>query len=413
MRRRTLAALVLALALLGAAGLYGVAGGGGGRLEERWVSDTSRENEVNHHPVGALGATAGNADGLVVAPVAAVVNTEPLGPHSCSLVRLAPVDGAVRWRSGVPAANCTSHALTEPELADLDGDGTVEVAAGSTENAVLVLSAATGREEYRVPLDTFGYGRPTAANLTAHPGPELVAADIGGTVVAAADEEVLWTRSLDATTWAAPVVRDVDADGAPEVVIGTTDAVVAFDADGGVAWRTNVTAERLAVADADDDPALELFATTTRTVRSLDGADGGIEWKTGVSGAPAIHEVGDGDGDGTPEVYVGVSGGTVVALDATTGREEWSTRLSPERRASTPPPTLGDLDGDGTPELVAVANDGTVAVLSPATGAELAAYERSVPVWTEPAVADTDGDGRDEVLIRYGDGRVVSLAYRS
>lgn len=410
MRRRTLVALGLVLALLGATALYGVAGGGGGQLSEQWVSDTSRENEVNHHPVGVLGAIGNRSEGLVVAPVAAVVNTEPLGPTSCSLVRLA-ADGGVRWRHGVPAANCTSHALTEPELADLDGDGAVEVAAGSTENAVLVLSAETGREEYRIPLETFGYGRPTAANLTAHDGPELVAADIGGTVVAATGEETLWTRSLNATTWAAPVVGDVDADGAPEVVFGTAEAVTALDAGGQVEWRVNVTAERLAVADADDDAGLELFATTTRTVRSIDGATGRVEWETRVSGQPALHEVGDGDQDGVPEAYVGVSGGTIVALNADTGREEWSTRLVPERRASTPPPTLGDLDGDGTPELVAVANDGTVVVLSPTTGTERAAYERSVPIWTEVAIADPNGDRRDEILVRYGDGRVVSLAY--
>lgn len=411
MRRRTLVALVLVFALLGAAALYGVAGGEGGQLSEQWVSDTSRENEVNHHPVGVLGATGNRSEGLVVTPVAAVVNTEPLGPTSCSLVRLAVADGGVRWQHGVPAANCTSHALTEPELADLDGDGTVEVVAGSTENAVLVLSARTGHEKYRIPLETYGYGRPTAANLTVHDGPELVAADIGGTVVAAAGEETLWTRSLNATTWAAPVVGDVDADGAPEVVIGTAEEVIAFDAGGRVEWRAEVTAERLAAADADDDAYLELFATTTRMVRSIDGAGGHVEWETGVSGYPALHEVGDGDQDGVPEVYVGVSGGTVVALNADTGGEEWSTRLVPERRASTPPPTLGDLDGDGVPELVAVANDGTVTVLSPTTGTELAAYERSVPLWTEVAIADTDGDGRGEILVRYGDGRVVSLAY--
>jgi hypothetical protein len=59
-----------------------------------------------------------------------------------------------------------------------------------------------------------------------------------------------------------------------------------------------------------------------------------------------------------------------------------------------------------------VTNGGTVVVLGPG-GRELAAYERSVPVWTFPTLADLDGDGASEVLVRYGDGRVVALSYEA
>lgn len=406
MRPRTLVGLALVLGFLIAGALYGLSGTGGGSLSEAWVSDTARENEVNHHPVAAQGD-------LIVAPVAAVVNVEEIGPNSCVLARLAPETGSVRWRAGVRPVNCTTHALTEPLLADLDGDGEMEVAAASTENAVVVHAAETGAEEYRIPLGTYGYGRPTAGNLTDAPGPELVASDIVGGVVAAAGETVLWRDAANGTTWAAPVVADVDADGETEVVVGTAEEVVTLTADGTREWRATVSATRLAAADADEDQAVELFTTTTRTVRSLDGRNGTVAWTTHVEGSPALHEVGDGDGDGTPEVYVGVSGGRVVALDAATGAIEWRTQLVPERRATMPPPTLGDVDGDGAPELVAAANDGTVAVLDPVDGRELASYRREVPIWTEPTVEDVDGDGRAEILVRYGDGRVAMLTYGS
>ena len=61
--------------------------------------------------------------------------------------------------------------------------------------------------------------------------------------------------------------------------------------------------------------------------------------------------------------------------------------------------------------MVRVLNSGTVAVLDPNTGAELALYERTVPVWTFPTVHDIDDDGAAEILVRYGDGRVVALEY--
>jgi hypothetical protein len=61
--------------------------------------------------------------------------------------------------------------------------------------------------------------------------------------------------------------------------------------------------------------------------------------------------------------------------------------------------------------VVGVLNSGTAAVLDPETGAELALYERTVPVWTFPTVHDVDNDGAAEILVRYGDGRVVALEY--
>lgn len=45
-----------------------------------------------------------------------------------------------------------------------------------------------------------------------------------------------------------------------------------------------------------------------------------------------------------------------------------------------PLPVLGDVDGDARPEVVRVLNSGIVAILDPETGAELALYERTVPV---------------------------------
>jgi hypothetical protein len=63
--------------------------------------------------------------------------------------------------------------------------------------------------------------------------------------------------------------------------------------------------------------------------------------------------------------------------------------------------------------VVGVLNSGTIRVLDPETGAELALYERNVPIWTFPTVDDLTDDGIEEILVRHGDGRVVMHAYRS
>lgn len=412
METRTAVALGGVVVLLGALAAFAVGVSSGGQLTEAWVSDTPRDTEANHHAVGV-----GPRGEVVVAPVAASPGEGvTLTDGSCVLVRLDAGDGDALWRAGVPAANCFTHSLTEPAIADVDGDGGMEVAAVTTEEALVVRDAASGDEEWRLPTGTYGYGRPTVADLAGGPAPEVVASDIDGrVVVASGDGTVVWRTGLANTSferpfvWEAPVVADVDADGEPEVFLGSYEGPAVLDADGGVDWLREESATYTATVQADDDPALELVTAGDSTVRAYDGATGDIEWERDVPGA-RLRVAGDADGDGAAEVFVGRSDGTVVALDAASGGTEWSTAVAGED-VIVPPPVLGDLDGDGTREVVAVTNDGTVLALSPSTGAELAAYERSVQIWTFATTADTDGDGDEEALVRYGDGRVVALDY--
>ncbi|MFB6298542.1 MAG: PQQ-binding-like beta-propeller repeat protein [Salinirussus sp.] len=413
MRSRTLAVLFALFAALGGVVILGASQPAPGSLTETWVSDTPRENRVNHHAVGV-----GPAGEVVVAPVAELPGGGvSLTDTSCALVRLDPADGSTLWRRGVPATDCFTHALTEPALADVDGDGGLEVAVSTTEEALVVRDAATGAEQWRVPLSTYGYGRPTVANLTAAPGPEVVTSDIDATVVAAtADGSTLWRRPLNATAWqhpavwAAPLVDDFDADDQPEVLVGTNRGPAVLGADGSVEWRRNGSATYVATARVDADPAVEVFTAGAAAIRAYDGASGNLTWARELPNG-RIRTAADGDADGTVEVYVGQVGGTVLALNARTGATEWSTTVAAGDDVTVPPPTLGDVDGDGRSEVVAATSAGIVSVLDPASGAEIGAYGRDVPVWTFPTPADTDGDGTAEVLVRYGDGRVVALSY--
>jgi outer membrane protein assembly factor BamB len=411
MRRRTVLALVAVCGLLGGVALFGLGAGSGGELTERWVSDTARDNEVNHHAVGV-----GPAGDIVVAPVAEVPHSDvPITDTSCALVRLGPGDGSTLWRAGLPAEDCFTHALTEPAIADVDGDGALEAVVSSTEDALVAHATGDGAEEWRVPLSTYGYGRPTVANVTPAPGPEVVTSDIqGGVVVAGGNGTVAWRFALNRTGWStvsvwqAPAVEDFDADAAPEVLVGSNEGPVVLSAEGTVEWQRDGEAAYTATARIDDDAAVEVFTAGTAAVRAYDGRTGDLEWERDLANA-RFRTAADGDGDGSVELYVGRVGGTVVALDARTGETEWSTTVSDSADAVVPPPVLGDVDGDGGPEVVTALDGGTVAVLDAESGAELAAYGREVPVWTFPTVGDIDDDGSTEILVRYGDGRVVAL----
>jgi outer membrane protein assembly factor BamB len=175
MRRRTAAAVVVFLAVVGAVVVLGVgvaptAGG----LEPVWMSDTPRDNVRNHHAVGV-----GPGAEVVIAPVTEIPGEDvELTDHSCALVRLSAPNGSVRWRTATPPSACFSHALTQPAIADIEGDAGLEGVVASTEAALVAYEARSGREAWRVPLSSYGYGRPTIVDDPTVAGPGIVASDV-------------------------------------------------------------------------------------------------------------------------------------------------------------------------------------------------------------------------------------------
>jgi outer membrane protein assembly factor BamB len=415
MRHRTLSVLFVVSGALVALALVGLGFFSGGELTERWVSETPRDNEFNHHAVGV-----GPEGEVIVAPVAEVPNSDvPITNTSCALVRLTPENGSSVWRTGMPSDDCFTHALTEPAIEDIDSDGELEVVVSSTEDAVIAYSAESGTEEWRAPLHTYGYGRPTIANVSSALGPEVVTSDIrGGVVVVHGNGTIAWRFGLNETHWStpsvwqAPIVDDFDADGSPEIFIGSSRGPLLLSANGTVDWQHNGSATYTATAQVDDDSAIEMFTAGTSSIRAYDGRTGEREWQRNLTNA-RVQAAADADDDGRVELYAGRVGGIFLALDARSGETEWSTTISEGDDTIVPPPVLGDINGDARPELVGVLNSGTVVVLDPTTGTEMAFYERNVPIWTFPSVHEINNNGTEGILVRYGDGRVVMLAYSS
>lgn len=418
MRVRTWVGVIGLIALLGGVILVGVWGPSArGQLHEQWVSPTPRENQLNHHPIGV-----GPNGETIIAPIAAVPDAKNLTNQSCTLARLRPTDGSVRWRTSIPPQECFTHALTQPAIADIDSDGALESAVSTTEKALIVRNARTGTEEFRVPLSSYGYGQPTIANVTSSPGREIVTSDINGGVIVVENTgtetgTIAWQARLNETfnrsyvsVWEGPIVEDLDADGNPEVAIGTGSGPVVLNATSGVDWLKHGDATHATAAQADDDAALELFTAGANGVKAYDGNTGSLEWQRSLDNS-RIHTAADADGDGTVELFVGRTGGDIVAVNANTGDTEWATSIASSDDVRIPAPVLGDVNGDNQSEVIGVTSGGTVTVLDSSSGNERAAYERNVPIRTFATPADIDTDGRDEILVRYGDGRVVALEY--
>jgi putative cell wall-binding protein len=301
----------------------------------------------------------------------------------------AAVSPALVWRRELPGAVVRE---SSPGLADLDGDGRLDVVFGAHDQRVYALRGGDG-------ADVAGWPAPT-------------------------------TGEIDSS----PSFADVTGDGQPEVFIGSgvandrSGAMYAFGSSGRVKYRRafpdpdypsgGPVHSTPALGDVQGNGDLEasvgaLAVRSLWSVRARDGASiTGRElyyWDDSIYSSPALADVtGDGiaevvvGGDATPGPPVDHRGGMVRAVDHT-GRAVWTFLTNDIVRSS---PAVGDVDGDGKLEVVFGGGDfwhGTdataVFALDAATGR--LEWRRSTDGVTDgaPALADVDGDGRLDVAI--------------
>jgi hypothetical protein len=314
---------------------------------------------------------------------------------SYDLVALEAGTGALRWR-----ASSGSRVWPSPAVADLDGDGALEIAVGRGGDELTVYSAAGG------------------VKWTAHP---FGAGEVRTLAVA---------PGMTGDTHLAVVVgRASGGDTKQLSAYGPTGAVLQgwparHDGDPGYGW--GMYNQNVAVADLDGDghgDAEVVGPTDTHYITVLDRA--GAQRPVNARYAPR-----------TVWSQVGVHVSDAVDLR---GYANCGTEHRPNFAESAP--VIADLDGDGTREIVVVGNvydcgadpyrslyqmpfvlkadrsrwtgsgfDWT-AIPSPRSGAgprseDYAVIENAMP---NAVVADLDGDGKKEILYPSYDGRLHAL----
>ena len=266
--------------------------------------------------------------------------------------------------------------LATPTVGDLDGDGVQDVVVPATDGRLYAFDA-TGVAKPGWPVsignveDQFGgqviNSSPQMADLDGNGNLEIVVGSTDSHVYAFnSDGSTRWTYKTEDMILSTPAVGDISVDHSGlEIAIGSGDSYVyILDAEGNLVWRraTGWTIRSSPiVADLDGRDGLEIII----------GSDDDNVWAwhhTGdvVAGWPqstnadvfSSPQVGDVDGDGTLEVFVGSDSANVHAwhMDGT-AVEGWPQSTNSSVKGA---PALANLDDDSALEVVAGDLSGTL-----------------------------------------------------
>ncbi|OHB77505.1 MAG: hypothetical protein A2W31_11795 [Planctomycetes bacterium RBG_16_64_10] len=313
-----------------------------------------------------------------------------------------------------------------PILADLDGDGTVEVVVCvSRERRIICLDKAGElRWDYRI-HDAGSDGIQATPSVVDGDGDgfqEVFFVDTGG-VVGCLDYrgDLVWrVFTGDQIDYSGPVVADINGDGRVEVVFGADSGTLyCLDDTGTPRWRYQGQGQIRGIPALALDPSSgthRIYVTFGGGVLACLSSEGDVLWAHAEPrprgerwSSPAVGDV---DGDGKLEVVAATEDFTVIVHDALSGQERWRWKgaNAVDRTHSF---ALADFDQSGRLDIVC--GDGS-GLGGPGNVYRL---RDGQPLWTAdagggvvqgPAVGDVDGDGQLEVLVCSRSQKLICFA---
>jgi len=284
---------------------------------------------------------------------------------------------------------------SSPALADINGDGTLEIVVGTNEgNLYIWTKDRTRLKGFPVSVDDYIRSSPAVADLDGDGRMEIAAGSNDGMFYVWDDTGSLISGFPKLTAYeivSSPALADLDEDGNLEIVVGSQDrGVYAWNSDGTpVCGFPVITGYEIwsspAVGDLDGDGHLDIVIGSNRLGEDL------IAMLFGIY---------------TGQVYsIDAKGYSLTGFPRDLAQPSLSDLSGSYIGYSSP--ILADLNGDETLEIIAGAKDGLYALSS--KGKDVRGFPRKTGGTLQHsllAIGDLDDNGRLEIVGGCGDGRL-------
>lgn len=328
---------------------------------------------------------------------------------------------AVRGNDGTVAWNFLTDGpmRSSPAVADVNGDGICEVIFGCEDSTVYALNGVDGRVVWAAKCDGPIRSAPAIGDIDCDGRVEVVVATYDSCLHAidAQTGELIWQSThrgekSGALVQSSPCLVDIDGDGRMEVVTGSaSNHILVFDSDGSLRIRKEFEPPSfnasIAAADINGDRKVELVACADNGAVYVMNPECETLWSrvvgTRIRSSPVLGDV---NGDGMMEilVHVGQETGSLVCLSPD-GEMLWEKALGGHSGA-TPVPV--DVNGDGGMEIPVFTDGKEIKVLGP-NGDVLETIGVRGEALCGPAIGDVDGNGEVEFIYGSADGAIVCV----
>ncbi|MFA5303887.1 MAG: VCBS repeat-containing protein [Candidatus Nanoarchaeia archaeon] len=315
--------------------------------------------------------------------------------------------GTVSWPA-VMARDIVSSA----SAIDLDGDGNLEIIAGSYSHIYSFYSNGTKMWEYNDGGVSMA-SKPVVGDLDRDGDYEVVSiayddVDSETYLYILNDDGTLncSSASLQYGAGAAmPSLIDLDGDGELDVVVQAASVLYGIYNNCTTYWSFStpmVSGSNPAFVDVDGDGTDEIITCSLYLYAFY--TNGTQMWASDASSCVTPPAIGDLDGDGNPEIVTGSQNYDVTAFYLN-GTIMWT---FDEGGHTTYSPSLGDLDNDGKLEVLIGSNDYNIYALY-SNGSKMWNFTVGDTPAPSPALGDIDNDGMLDVIFGSRDHKMYSL----
>lgn len=277
-------------------------------------------------------------------------------------------------------------------IADVDLDGVPDIIAATPGREIVAVDVLGNAKWTSEPFAWQTFPQPTVADLDGDGDVEVI---FDMAIVEGSDGSTVAKMEGFNATWRAPVIADLDDDGQQEILLGRN----CYSASGALLFQVNNVSNSAfaAVADIDGDPGGESFWVMGSRLYIVDD-DGFIldqvqlDMYTQQPGPPSVADF---DGDGEQEIVF--SAAHRLEMRELDGTLVWTTPV--EDPSGIAGVSGYDFDGDGVFEVL-FADENALLIVDGATGVVLYRNEShsSRTLWEYPVIADVDGDGSAEII---------------